>query len=261
MRCARRPPPTRSITGPTSPRCRNGLVTRTSPLRASTITVGPVQRTARRSRLLIEHATRPKRAAWQEQARLRLDAQRPLLLRRRSWSYGQAVGGIIRSAAGTSVATETCGQVRPAKFRNTDCEYWICVDVTMISMGAGMSCGGSTRKTGASCPGLAVGGVILTGASPRFKIGMRSLCCTVSIQNVADIVTASALGLVIAALPSRKAILSVPPPNTNPSGDEAAVNTIVWVIVWPAIASRRTALGSSRIAWVIVPAAMKGVRS
>ena len=29
--------------------------------------------------------------------------------------------------ASTSVATETCGQDRPAKFSRTRCEYWICV--------------------------------------------------------------------------------------------------------------------------------------
>ena len=33
------------------------------------------------------------------------------------------VGGTSIGAAGTSVATETCGQVRPLKFRNTTCEY------------------------------------------------------------------------------------------------------------------------------------------
>jgi hypothetical protein len=49
-RCARPPPPTRSITRPTSPRCRNGSATPISPQRASTITAAPVRRTARRSR-------------------------------------------------------------------------------------------------------------------------------------------------------------------------------------------------------------------
>ena len=50
MRCARRPPPTRSTTRPTSPRCRSGSATRTSLPRASTITAGRGRRTARRSR-------------------------------------------------------------------------------------------------------------------------------------------------------------------------------------------------------------------
>jgi hypothetical protein len=34
--------------------------------------------------------------------------------------------------AGTSVATETCGQVRLLKFRKTCCEYWICVARTVM---------------------------------------------------------------------------------------------------------------------------------
>ena len=54
MRCARPPPPMRSITRPTSPRCRNGSATPTSPPRASTITAERGRRTARRSRLLTD---------------------------------------------------------------------------------------------------------------------------------------------------------------------------------------------------------------
>ena len=54
MRCARPPPPMRSITRPTSPRCRNGSATPTSPPRASTITAARGRRTARRSRWLID---------------------------------------------------------------------------------------------------------------------------------------------------------------------------------------------------------------
>jgi Phage integrase, N-terminal SAM-like domain/Phage integrase family len=59
MRCARPLPPMRSITTPTSPRCRNGLATPTSPPRASTITAGRGRRTARLSRLLIDEAQPP----------------------------------------------------------------------------------------------------------------------------------------------------------------------------------------------------------
>ena len=54
MRCARRPPPTRSTTRPTSPRCRSGSATPTSPPPASTITARRGRRTARRSRSRIE---------------------------------------------------------------------------------------------------------------------------------------------------------------------------------------------------------------
>jgi hypothetical protein len=35
----------------------------------------------------------------------------------------QADVGIVTGLAGTSVATETCGQVSPPKFRKTCCEY------------------------------------------------------------------------------------------------------------------------------------------
>ena len=54
MRCARRPPPTRSTMRPTSPRCRNGSATPTSPPPGSTTTVERGPRTARRSRWRIE---------------------------------------------------------------------------------------------------------------------------------------------------------------------------------------------------------------
>jgi integrase len=53
-RCARPPPPMPWIIRPTSPRCRNGSATRTSPLRASTITGGQGPRTVRHSRWLID---------------------------------------------------------------------------------------------------------------------------------------------------------------------------------------------------------------
>jgi hypothetical protein len=54
MHYAQRLPPTRSITRPTSPKCRNGSATSISPPPASTITVRPGRRTARRSRWSIE---------------------------------------------------------------------------------------------------------------------------------------------------------------------------------------------------------------
>jgi len=51
MPCGRRPPPTRSITKPTLPRCRSGSDTPTSLPRASTTIATPGGRTAPRSRL------------------------------------------------------------------------------------------------------------------------------------------------------------------------------------------------------------------
>jgi hypothetical protein len=35
----------------------------------------------------------------------------------------KAEAGTVCNVAGTSVATETCGHVKPAKLRNTTCEY------------------------------------------------------------------------------------------------------------------------------------------
>ena len=35
-------------------------------------------------------------------------------------------------SAGTSVATDTCGQLNVLKLSRTVCEYWICLDLTLI---------------------------------------------------------------------------------------------------------------------------------
>ena len=67
-------------------------------------------------------------------------------------SQVQAETGIETGLAGTSVATETCGQDRPAKFSRTSCEYWICVALTRIWRGAVMATGGFTRNSGTGCP-------------------------------------------------------------------------------------------------------------
>jgi len=98
-------------------------------------------------------------------------------------------------------------------------------------IGAVISRGGSTRKIGAICPGLLVGAAIFKGGCPGLKIGISILCSTVSIQNVAVIWTASALGVVTGGLPSKKAILSVPPPNSGGGGEVETVKTIVFVMV------------------------------
>jgi site-specific recombinase XerC len=59
-RCGRRPPPTRSITKPTSPRFRSGSGTLIFPPRAFMITAGRGRKTARLSRWRIDMATRPE---------------------------------------------------------------------------------------------------------------------------------------------------------------------------------------------------------
>src|SRR5579859_3283159 len=86
-------------------------------------------------------------------------------------------------------------------------------------------------------------------------------CWTVSIQNVAVICVVCAFGLAAVLSPRRKAMLSVPPPKSGLAGLVAMEMTAVEVMVWPAMASRRIVLGSSRMAWVIVPSLMNGVRS
>src|SRR5271155_1491448 len=132
----------------------------------------------------------------------------------------QAESGTVCFVVGISVATETCGQVRPAKLRNTVWEYWIWVEVTTIVLGAVISCGGLTTKTGTRAPGWGAGAGIFKGGCPGLKIGITILCCTVSIQNVAVIWTALAFGPGCgpAEVPSRKAILAVPPPNSGALG-------------------------------------------
>jgi hypothetical protein len=54
----------------------------------------------------------------------------------------------VTGSLGTSVATETCGQARPLKFRITVWEYWICVEVTAIRRACVIGTGGSMRKVG-----------------------------------------------------------------------------------------------------------------
>ena len=57
--------------------------------------------------------------------------------------YGSAIG---MGSFGTSVATETCGQVRLLKFRKTVCVYWSCVYVTSIWVFSVVSVTGVTSK-------------------------------------------------------------------------------------------------------------------
>jgi hypothetical protein len=64
-----------------------------------------------------------------------------------------AEAGTLCRPLGTRVATETCGHVKPAKLRNTICEYWIWVAVVTIFVGTVMSLGGSTRNVGTKAPG------------------------------------------------------------------------------------------------------------
>src|SRR6516162_9670007 len=95
---------------------------------------------------------------------------------------------------GTSVATETCGQVRVLKFRKTRCEYWICVAVTVIDRGAVMAAGGFTRNSGTGCPGASGLPEMISAGWPGWKTGTSMVYSTVSIQNVASIFRVWAFG-------------------------------------------------------------------
>src|SRR6266581_69278 len=85
--------------------------------------------------------------------------------------------------------------------------------------------------------------------------------CTVSIQNVASILIACAFGPPAAALPTRKAMLSVPPPTSGAAGWLETEIVVVEMTFCDAMWLRRIVLGSFSMACVIVPAAMKEVRS
>src|SRR5271165_3609533 len=88
---------------------------------------------------------------------------------------------------------------------------------------------------------------------------------TVSIQKIADICSAWAFGLVAPACPSRKAMLSTPPPKEGGGGGGGGavemMMAIVFVIFCLLTIWRSTVFGSSRMACVMVPAAMNLVRS
>jgi hypothetical protein len=88
------------------------------------------------------------------------------------------------------------------------------------------------------------------------KIGTEIVCSTVSIQNVAVIFTVWAFGTACAfggraeGLPTRKAMLSVPPANSGRAGLVDIDIWVVLVIVCPTIWLRKTVFGSFRIACV-----------
>src|SRR5580704_15934859 len=123
-----------------------------------------------------------------------------------------------------------------------------------------MGIGGLTRKWGIGCPSAPVGAGMVSGGWPGSKTGTSMVYSTVSIQNVASIRTALALGLAAAGSPSRKAMLSVPPPNRGEAGSLEMEMTVVDVMFCDAMWLRSRVLGSVSMAWVMVPAVMKGAR-
>src|SRR3954462_2457640 len=76
--------------------------------------------------------------------------------------------GVIGTGSfGTSVATETCGQVSPLKFRKTVCVYWICAYVTSIAVPAVISVVGLTAKLTTGLPALASPSTITGWSGPQ----------------------------------------------------------------------------------------------
>src|SRR5580658_9056417 len=100
-------------------------------------------------------------------------------------------------SAGTRLATEACGQLRPWKFRSTFCEYWIwVVEIVTARPGNGLWWAGieaekrGTRGTGTDgCTGSRI-----TGCAPGCSGGTRTSYSTVSIQKIASIWKDWALG-------------------------------------------------------------------
>src|SRR5207248_9583404 len=124
----------------------------------------------------------------------------------------QTDGGTVMGSLGTSVATDTCGQVRGAKFKKTVCEYWIWVMWILMGRGLGIGNGGCSRNVGKGSDGGPGSPSMLIGGAPASKGGTMMIISTVSIQKVAVISTVCAFGP-CAGSPCRNAMLGVPPPN------------------------------------------------
>ena len=159
---------------------------------------------------------------------------------------------------GASVATETCGQRMPLKLRITFWEYWIWVEVTVIWRGWVIAVGGCTENTEGGPPVVWAG--MVSGGWPGVQTGTVMVCCTVSIQKKELISTVCAFGRVAVWLPRRKAMLSLPPPNSGLLGVVVTPRAVVERIFWWAVALRRTVFGSSRMAWVMDPFLMNLAR-
>ena len=85
------------------------------------------------------------------------------------------------------MATLTCGHESPAKFKITVCEYWICVDRTVICRSIVTRCAGDwTRKVDEGPLAFGLCGLTLIGFwRPGGKGGTVISFSTVSIQKVA----------------------------------------------------------------------------
>src|SRR5581483_7264586 len=118
----------------------------------------------------------------------------------------------------------------PLKLRITSWANWIWVEVTVIWRGWVIAAGGRTKKDGAGP--LAAWPGMVSGGWPGVQTGTVMFCCTVSIQKKELIFVACAFGRLAFASPRRKAILSVPPPNSGLLGVVATPMAVVERIFW-----------------------------
>jgi hypothetical protein len=170
---------------------------------------------------------------------------------------------------GTSVATLTCGQVSPAKFRFTICEYWIWIPGTRIFFGSeGSFRGDVMANTGVgACESIGIVG--LSNSVPGVvSLGTLTSYATVSIQNLDVMVAAWALGTPFApsgaavvignCVPARKEMFAVPPPfsvaSVGPVEPVETSNVMVSLMSRPSMARLRTRLGFLMMSVVMVPA-------
>jgi hypothetical protein len=170
---------------------------------------------------------------------------------------------------GTSVATLTCGQVSPAKFRLTICEYWIWIPGTRIFFGSeGSFRGDVMANTGVgACESIGIVG--LSNSVPGVvSLGTLTSYATVSIQNLDVMVAAWALGTPFApsgaavvignCVPARKEMFAVPPPfsvaSVGPVEPVETSNVMVSLMSRPSMARLRTRLGFLMMSVVMVPA-------
>ena len=128
-------------------------------------------------------------------------------------------------ASGTSVATETCGQSMPLKFRITFWEYWIWVEVALILRGWVTAAGGVTKNTGAGPPVVAAadserrlagspgrhGEGVLNGLDPEEGGHLRDLRVRLGHVRVAE----------------EEGDVAVPPPNSGLPGVVATPRAVV----------------------------------
>jgi hypothetical protein len=136
---------------------------------------------------------------------------------------------------GTSVATETCGRLSVLKFSKTCCEYWICIEVTLILSGVVISIGGRTRNLGTGWPASPVSAGIISGENDsvsevRFSSRMLSLGGGGgAIGNDVGVVVLSGRKMVLKPLPLKVPAKALSGPGLG-TADAAALMRCDWIL-------------------------------